>query len=100
MQVLTPEAPDSYFRWNFFDAVLQQKEWFSDYVFDRTAAEIIKNTPGLRSKLDAHVKEQHLENNSWAQLLFVYRNSDYYESTHLRYPVYRTESDLSGLLGE
>ncbi len=95
MQVLLPESPDSYFRWNYFDPVLQQKEWFSDYVFDQTAKNLLAQNPELRKKLDRHVKEKKLEQNAWEQLLFIYRNSNYYESSHLRYPVFGTNIDLS-----
>jgi hypothetical protein len=91
MQVLIPEAPDSYFRWNYFDPVLQQKEWFSDYVFDPTALQLLKQQPTLKAELEAYVKENKLENNAWEQLLFLYRHSDYYESSHLRYPVFSTQ---------
>ena len=97
MHVLTPEAPDSYFRWNFFDAVLQQKEWFSDYVFDKTAKDLLKSNPSLKLKFDAYVAENKLEQNPWEQLLFIYRNSDYYESSHLRYPVYSVNNEFIGI---
>ncbi|MFT5157973.1 MAG: hypothetical protein ACI83I_002537, partial [Bacteroidia bacterium] len=43
LEVLHPEAPDSYFNWNFFDAILQQKEWYSDYVFEDEAAERLRS---------------------------------------------------------
>ena len=33
LETLEPEATDSFFNWNFFDAILGQKEYFSDYVF-------------------------------------------------------------------
>lgn len=100
MQVLVPEAPDSYFRWNYFDPVLQQKEWFSDYVFDQTANEILMRKPVLKKQLEQYVKENKLEGNAWEQWLFIYRNSEYYETSHLRYPVYSTNENLSPYLGQ
>lgn len=30
LETLEPEAVDSYFNWNFFDPILQQKEGYSD----------------------------------------------------------------------
>ncbi|MFN2440917.1 MAG: hypothetical protein ABR503_17055, partial [Chitinophagaceae bacterium] len=39
IETLEPQAEDSYFVWNFFDAILGQKEGFSDYVFEETATE-------------------------------------------------------------
>ncbi|RLD76286.1 MAG: hypothetical protein DRJ10_13825, partial [Bacteroidetes bacterium] len=37
VETLEPEAVDSYFAWNFFDAVIQPKEWMSAYIFEETA---------------------------------------------------------------
>ncbi|MFY7741292.1 MAG: M14 family metallopeptidase [Flavobacterium sp.] len=42
LETLEPEAPDSFFNWNFFDAVLQQKEGYSAYVFEDLAVDILK----------------------------------------------------------
>ena len=35
LETLEPEAKDSFFNWNFFDTILQQKEGFSPYVWGR-----------------------------------------------------------------
>ena len=89
---LEPRAPDSYFAWNFFDAVLQQKEGFSDYVWDEKAAEILAGNPALKKKfMDKKAADKAFAEDPWAQWLFVYRNSPYYEPTHNRYPVYRID---------
>ena len=32
LSVLEPEAVDSYFAWNFFDEILMQKEYYSNYL--------------------------------------------------------------------
>jgi hypothetical protein len=48
VETLEPEGDDSFFAWNFFDAILQQKEWFSDYVFEEKAEEILKENPVLK----------------------------------------------------
>jgi hypothetical protein len=89
---LEPRAPDSYFAWNFFDAVLQQKEGFSDYVWDDKAAEILANDPVLNKKfLDKKAADKDFAADAWKQWMFVYRNSSYYEPTHNRYPVYRVD---------
>lgn len=87
--VLQPEAPDSYFNWNFFDAILQQKEWFSDYVFEDIAAELLQSDPELKKKLEAQkAKDPVFAASSFQQLYFVYRNSPYFEQGYRRYPVY------------
>lgn len=87
---LEPKSPDSYFCWNFFDGILQQKEGYSAYVFEDRAAEILKANPKLREKLEAKRKsDSTFANDGGAQLDFVYKNSEYYEPSHRRYPVYR-----------
>ena len=42
METLEPQAEDSYFAWNFFDAILGQKEGYSAYAFEDIAAEYLK----------------------------------------------------------
>ena len=34
VETLEPQGVDSFFAWNFFDSVLGEKEYFSDYVFE------------------------------------------------------------------
>ncbi len=92
IETLEPQAIDSYFNWNFFDEVLAQKEYFSDYVFEDTAAEILKTNKDLREKLE--LKKQNDEKfakSAALQLDFIYRNSPYFEKSYLRYPIYRVE---------
>ena len=87
---LEPKSPDSYFCWNFFDGILQQKEGYSAYVFEDKAAEILKAYPELRKKLELKRKSDPVfAQDGAAQLDFVYKNSVYYEPTHKRYPVFR-----------
>ncbi len=90
VEMLEPTGDDSFFAWNFFDAVLQQKESYSDYRWDDLAAEVLKNDPDLRAKLDEKKKsDEKFAANGSAQLYFIYKNSPYYEPSHNRYPVYR-----------
>lgn len=90
VETLEPQGVDSFFAWNFFDSVLGEKEYFSDYVFEDIAADLLKKDPSIRQKLDdAKAKDPQLANNAGAQLFFVYRNSPYFEKTFMRYPVGR-----------
>lgn len=90
VEMLEPTGDDSFFSWNFFDAVLQQKEGYSDYRWDDLAAEVLKNNPGLKAKLEEKKKtDEKFAANESAQLNFIYINSPYYEPSHNRYPVYR-----------
>ena len=92
VEMLEPEGDDSYFAWNFFDGILQQKEWFSDYRFDPVAAGILKKDTALQRKLaERKAADSAFANNRRAILAFIYTNSDWQEKAYLRYPVYRLE---------
>lgn len=89
---LEPQSPDGFFAWGFFDAILMQKEWYSEYVFEDLAAELIKNDPRLREQLEAAKSaDPTLANSASLQLQFIYEHSKYKEPTHKRYPVLRIE---------
>jgi histidinol phosphatase-like enzyme len=54
------------------------------------AAEVLKNNPDLKIKLEEKKKtDVKFAENASAQLDFIYKNSPYYEPGHNRYPVYR-----------
>ncbi len=90
VEVLEPHSMDSYFAWNFFDAVLQQKEWFSDYVFEDLAAQLLNENKALRDEFELK-KENDVEfsQNPFQQLRFIYDRSPYKEKTHNLYPIMR-----------
>ncbi|MFC3364579.1 M14 family zinc carboxypeptidase [Pedobacter fastidiosus] len=95
VETLEPQATDSFFNWNFFDSILDMKEHFSAYVFEDTATELLKNNPALKAKLEEKkASDPDFAKNGSAQLDFVYKNSDYYEKTHNRYPVARLLNDV------
>lgn len=90
LEVLEPDAPDSYFAWGFFDAILQQKEWFTDYVFEDVAADLLARDPGLRAALEERrAADPAFADDAWAQLVFVFQRSPYMEPAYRRYPVVR-----------
>jgi len=90
VEMLEPTGEDSYFAWNFFDAILQQKEGYSAYRWEDVAADWLKEHADVREKLEEKRKsDSAFAQNARAQLEFVYTNSPYYEPAHLRYPVYR-----------
>lgn len=90
LETLEPEATDSFFNWNFFDSVLQQKEHFSPYVFEDTARQILDGRPELEKEFNKKKQnERDFANNWYSQLEWIYKNSEYYEEAYLRYPVFR-----------
>jgi hypothetical protein len=90
LETLEPAAMDSFFNWNFFDAILQQKEGFSAYVFEDLAEDILQEDSVLRRTfVDKQQADPQFAADSFAQLDWIYSRSRYYESSHLQYPVYR-----------
>ncbi len=92
VEALEPTAPDAFFAWGFFDAILQQKEHFSDYVFEDEAANILLRNPDLKRQLaEKRAADPAFAKDARAQLDFVYKQSPWYEPEYMRYPVYRIE---------
>ncbi len=90
--VLEPRAGDSYFAWNAFDGILQQKEGYSDYVFEDKAADWLKAHPEKYKELQRKkAQDPAFAKNAWAQLNWVYKQSEHYEQSHNLYPVYRID---------
>jgi len=90
LETLEPEAADSFFNWNFFDTVLQQKEYYSAYVFEDLAKKILDENPQLKAELEKKRQEDKtFAESGEAQLDWVYKHSKYYEKAHLQYPVYK-----------
>jgi hypothetical protein len=99
IECLEPHGHDSFFSWNFFDAVLSQKEYFSTYVFEDLALEILENDPVLKKAFyEKKSSEKGFANDSRAQLNYIYKNSDYYEKTHNLYPVARYFQSYGNLI--
>jgi hypothetical protein len=100
LETLEPNAPDSWFAWNFFEPILMQKEYFSAYVFEDLAAQFLKENPSVKAELDAKRKaEPEFAADASLQLDWVYRKSPWYEPTHRMYPVARI-TDASKLPAE
>jgi len=92
VETLEPTAPDAFFAWNYFDGILQQKEGFSDYVFEDIAAQLLEKDPSLKAMLEEkRTQDTVFARSADAQLDFVYRHSRYMEPEYMRYPVYRVE---------
>jgi hypothetical protein len=90
IETLEPEAPDSFFNWNFFDTVLQQKEGFSPYVFEDIAKNMLDENPKLKERFEEKKNsDTEFSKNWYAQLDWLHKQSKHYEEAHLRYPIFR-----------
>ena len=90
LETLEPEAVDSYFNWNFFDTILQQKEGYSSYVFEDVAKQILDENPTVKQEFETKKQtDKAFAENGGDQLYWVYKHSKYFEKEFMRYPVYR-----------
>jgi len=90
LETLEPTAPDSFFNWNFFDTILQQKEGFSPYVWEDLALEFLENNPEIKKEFEAKkIADVNFAKNWHTQLDWIYKKSPNYEKAHLRYPIFR-----------
>ena len=90
IETLEPSAPDSFFNWNFFDTILQQKEGFSPYVWEDKALEFLNQNPEIKRQFDSiKSKNESFANNWYTQLDWIHKHSPNYENAHLQYPIYR-----------
>jgi len=89
-ETLEASATDSFFNWNYFDTILQQKEGYSSYVFEDIAEQFLKENPSVKKALKAKIQsDADFAKDPKAQLDFVYKSSPYYEPAHLRLPIYK-----------
>ncbi|RKR06998.1 zinc carboxypeptidase [Maribacter vaceletii] len=90
IETLEPACVDSFFNWNFFDTILQQKEHFSPYIFEDTAIKILEKDSVLLKEFNLKkITDSTFATNWEKQLNWLYKKSKYYEKEHLSYPVYR-----------
>ncbi len=90
LETLEAEATDSFFNWNFFDTILQQKEGYSAYVFEDIAEQLLIENPKLKAKFEMQMKSNKtFAKNPRMQLDFIHKNSMYYETAHKRLPIFK-----------
>jgi hypothetical protein len=90
VETLEPQAHDSFFRWGFFNSVLEKKEAFSDYVFEDSAYDMLQTEPELAEKFNVwKTQNPELLNNQEAVLNFIFANGKrFHEPEWRRYPIY------------
>jgi len=93
VSVLEPEMEDSYFRWNFFDSYLMQKEYFSPYIFEDIAVKFLAENPSIEKEYRAKQKnDEEFASNRWAQLYWIYKRTPHFESsTYFTLPIIKVD---------
>jgi hypothetical protein len=90
IEMLEPRAKDSFFRWNFFDSILDQREYFSPYGFEENALRTLDKYPEIKKQIETKkAMDPEFARNHAAQMAFIYNNSPWFEKSWKRYPVGR-----------
>jgi len=92
MTVLEPGATDSYFMWNFFDGILQRKEYFSDYLFAPVAEKLLNMDQNLKARyLEKLASDPEFKASHNKKLAWIYEQSGLVEPYYRIYPVAKIE---------
>jgi hypothetical protein len=97
VNLLEPEAPDSFVNWGFFNAFFERKEYAEDYIMEPYAKKMIEENPALRSEFYKKLNEdEKFNNNSGERLDFFYKHSPFYDKGENVYPIMRlmNKSDI------
>lgn len=89
VETLEPLAHDSFFRWGFFNSILEKKERFSNYVFEDMALQLLQDEPELKVSFEQWKAENPALLGNQRQVLgFIFENcTRFAEPSWRRYPV-------------
>lgn len=89
IETLEPQGHDSFFRWGFFNSILDKREIYSDYVFEDLAIEALNEEPNLRARFEQWKRQNpELLSQQRAVLDFIFQNAERFrEPGWRRYPV-------------
>ena len=95
LNLLEPEAPDSFAKWGFFNAIFEEKEYAEHYVLEALAREMMENDADLKREFEALLaSDPDFAASPAARLRFFYRRSPYWDPQMNLYPVGRITSVL------
>ena len=90
VNLLEPEAPDSFVNWGFFNSFFERKEYAEAYVMEPYAQQMIKEDSQLRAEFYKKLNEdESFKNNSGERLDFFYKRSPFYDKGENVYPIMR-----------
>ena len=96
LNLLEPQAPDSFARWGFFNAIFEEKEYAEHYVLEALARDMMDADPELKREFDELVKgDPEFAASPADRLRFFYKRSPYWDPQMNLYPVGRIVSALN-----
>lgn len=94
VHLFEPQSGDSFAAWGFFNAIFEQKEYFSDYIMEPIAREMLSKDENLRREFEERLKDENFRKNPNARLRFFYERSPYFDKRIGLYPVGRIVTKL------
>ena len=93
MNLLEPQAPDSFVRWGFFNAIFEEKEYAEHYVLETLARQMLSSDLELeRTFRDRLASDKAFASSPSERLRFFYKRSPYWDPQMNLYPVGRIVS--------
>ncbi len=93
VDLLEPEAPDSFLAWGFFNAHFERKEYMEAYVTERFAAEALARDPALLETFQHRLEtDPEFARDGRERLDFFARRHPSWDSRYRLYPVMRVDA--------
>ncbi len=94
---MKPRAKDSFFRWNFFDSMLDRREYSFPWGFEANAQQYLDEHPDFKIKREKEkANNPELKTSHYQQMVYLCTQSEWAEKSFRRYPVFGLSNvDLS-----
>ena len=92
MNLLEPDAPDSYASWGFFASAFEQKEYMEPYVAEQVATKMLRDPVVQQAFADKLATDPEFARNPAARLDFFYKRHPSWDERLNLYPVLRVET--------
>jgi len=101
VNLLEPDAPDSFVAWGFFNAIFEQKEYGESYVLEKLAREMMAKDENLRREFEQRVAtDPKFAASARERLNFFFERSPYWDQQMNLYPVGRIVSKIDAPLAD
>jgi hypothetical protein len=88
VNLLEPNAGDSFVQWGFMNQIFEQKEYYENYVMEKIAVEMIEENSSLKKEFEEKLQnDEEFKDDPGARLDFFYERSPYYDSKLRVYPI-------------
>jgi len=92
LQLLEPQAPDSFVAWGFLNPVFEQKEYMESYVAEEIGETMLKNEPAVLAEFEKALADPAFAGDPKRRLDFFYRRSPYWDAAKDVVPILRLDA--------